>query len=220
MLTTTAQVLKYDGSRLLLQPTDSIGRELRQKQITTVEVRLPDGRTISPKQRRKIWALIRDIDEWAGNYVPEYTRNVLEYNFITTMEYEEWFSLSTVDMTTERLFIDYLVAFCFENDVPTKDTLLHQTDDIGKYLYLCLEHRKCAICNDYAEVHHVDKIGMGRDREKIVHIGLKAIALCHKHHIEAHNDEKGLFNNYHIYGIRLDKYLCECLNLNTKERNS
>lgn len=220
MLITAAQVLKYDGDRLLLQPADDIGRELKQKQITSVELRLPDGRSISPMQRRKIWALITDIDEWAGNFVPEYTRNILEYNFITQMEYEEWFSLSTVDMTTARLFINYLVAFCFENNVPTKDTLLHQTDDIGKYLYLCLEHRKCAICNDYAEVHHVDRIGMGRDREKVVHIGLRAIALCHKHHIEAHDDEKGLFNKYHIYGIRLDKYLCDCLNLNTKERNS
>jgi len=220
MLITTAQVLKYDGDRLLLHPADSIGRELRQKQITTVEVRLPDGRTISPQQRRKIWALITDIDEWAGNFVPEYTRNILEYNFITEMDYEEWFSLSTVDMTTARLFIDYLVAFCFENDVPTKDTLLYQTDDIGRYLYLCLEHRKCAICNKYAEVHHVDRVGMGRDREKIVHIGLRAIALCYNHHMAAHNDEKGLFNKYHIYGIRLDKHLCDCLNLNTKERNS
>lgn len=72
--------------------------------------------------------------------------------------------------------------------------------------------------NDPAEVHHVDKIGMGRDRERMVHIGLRAIALCRKHHEEAHRNEKALFAKYHIYGIRLDKYLCDILRLNTDER--
>lgn len=85
-------------------------------------------------------------------------------------------------------------------------------------MYMCLEHRKCAICNKPAEVHHVDRIGIGRDREKVVHVGLRAIALCREHHNEAHIREKELFEENYIYGIKLDEYLCRCLSLNTKER--
>lgn len=217
MKITTAKILRVAENKILLQPFEDINRELQQKQITTVELRLDDGRTISAEQRRKTWALINDIDDWMGNYLPEVTRSIMETMFIAKMGYE-WFSLSNVDMTTAKEFITFLINFCFENSVPTRDTLLNQTDDIGKYLYMCLEHRKCAICNDKAEVHHVDRVGAGRNRDEIVHIGMRAIALCHKHHMMAHQDEKGLFERYFVYGIKLDKYLCDRLNLNTKER--
>lgn len=213
---TTAKILRYDGSHLLIQPSDKIDRELLQKHIGSVEIRLNDGRSISAEQRKKVFALIRDISLWSG-HEPEYLRQYLTWEFICLNGYE-WFSLSNVDMTTAREYITYLIGFCFNHDVGTKDTLLNQTDDIGKYLYLCLENRKCAICNKYAETHHVDRVGMGMDREKIVHVGLRAIALCREHHIKAHTDEKSLFEDYHIYGIKLDEYLCKCLNLNIKDR--
>lgn len=216
MLITTANIQKCDGRLLLLNTDEDLNRELQQKQITKVELRLDDGRTISIEQRRKIFALVRDIALWSG-HEPEEIRAFLEWDFISRKAYD-WFSLSDVDMTTAKEFINYLITFCFVHNVPTKDTLLHQTDDIGKYLYLCLEHRKCAICNKHAEVHHVDRIGMGRDREKVVHVGLLAIALCREHHEEAHIREKELFEENFIYGIKLDEYLCKRLNLNTKKR--
>lgn len=208
---TTARIRGYDGRYLLVEPIVSIDRELLQKQVDTVELRLDDGRTLSAEQRRKIFAIIRDISLWSG-HSPEYLRQYLTWDFIS-LTGRDWFSLSDVDRTTAREYISYLINFCFHHDVPSKDTLLHQTDDIGRYLYLCLEHCKCAVCNRRAEVHHVDRIGMGRDREQIVHEGLLAIALCREHHEEAHRREKEFFEDNHIYGIRLDAYLCRCLNL-------
>lgn len=213
---TTAKILQFDGTQLLLAPDEKLNREIIQKHIGSVELRLNDGRTISADQRKKIFALIRDISLWSG-HDPEYLRQYMTWDFCSNYG-SEWFSLSDVDMTTAKDFITYLITFCFEWDIPTKDTLLTQTDDIYKYLYLCLEHRKCAICNKHAEVHHVDRVGMGFDREQIVHIGLKAIALCHEHHIEAHERESDLFKEHFIYGIKLDEYLCKCLSLNTKPR--
>lgn len=217
-MTATAKILSYDGKTLLLLPNEDIQRELNQKEIKTVEIRLDDGRRISSDQRKKIFALIRDISLWSG-HEPEYLRRYLTWDFIRKTD-REWFSLSDVDMTTAKEFINDLIGFCFEFDVPTKDTLLFQTDDIGKYLYQCLEHRKCAICNRRAEIHHVDRLGMGADRNEAVHLGMLAAALCREHHIEAHTREKELFKEYFIYGIRLDQYLCERLRLRTKRRGT
>lgn len=216
MLITSAEILRIVDGKLILAPADDVMREIAQKQIHTVELRLDDGRTISAEQRRKIFALVRDIALWSG-HEPEYIRSYLMWDFCLKNSIDD-FSLSDVDMTTARYFITYLIDFCFYHNVLTKDTLLNETDDIGKYLYLCLEHRKCAICNAPAEVHHVDRIGIGRDREKVVHVGLRAIALCRKHHDEAHRREKELFEENYVYGIKLDKYLCDKLNLNTKPR--
>lgn len=208
---TEGRIIEQKGNRLVIECMKPIERELDQKQVSTVEIRLDDGRTISAAQRRKTFAIIRDIALWSG-HEPEYLRGYLEWDFCLNKNVEP-FSLSSVDMSTARDFISYLIEFCFRHSVPTKDTLLNETDDIGKYLYLCLEHRKCAICNRPAQVHHVDRVGMGRNREEIVHVGLRAIALCPEHHLEAHRDERGLFQWHHVYGIRLDEYLCGRLNL-------
>lgn len=35
--------------------------------------------------------------------------------------------------------------------------------------------RKCAVCGRRAELHHVDRVGMGRDRREICHIGMQAL---------------------------------------------
>lgn len=212
---TAADIVTYDGYNLIVRPRDKLGRELQQKQVRTVEVRLIDCRTITAEQRRKIYAVIRDISEWNGDD-PEWLK--VQFKFMFSGDNGiGYFSLSNCEKTVATEFISYLIDFCFYQEIPTRDTLLNLTDDIGKYLYSCLENRKCAVCNKPGEVHHVNRIGMGRDREQIVHEGLKAICLCRQHHIKAHEDENKLFKDNHIYGIKLDKYLCEVLNLRKKE---
>lgn len=210
-MVTTAKIVGYDGRLLTLAPEDSVTRELLQKECREVELRLDDGRSITAVQRKKIFALVREISDWSG-HDPEYIRERMTWDF-RSIDGRPDFSLSDVDRTTAREFIDYLIGFCFQWGVPTRDSLLSRTEDIGRYLYLCLEHRKCAICNARAQVHHVDRIGMGRDREEVVHVGLKAIALCPRHHEQAHKEEAEMFEKWHIYGIPLDEYLCRTLSL-------
>ena len=212
----TAKIVGYDGETLRVKPLVAIDRELLQKQVDIIEIRLTDGREISAEQRRKIFALVRDIADWSGNE-PEYIRKftAFEYRLLNGLEP---FSLSDCDKTTAREYITYLIDFCFNHNVPTRDTLLNRTDDISKYLYSCLEHRRCAVCNDKADVHHVTTVGMGRNRDEIVHIGMEAIALCRKHHQQAHVQGQEFFERYHIYGIKLDEYLCNKLNLRKEHK--
>jgi hypothetical protein len=209
---TTAKILSYDGDTLLIRPSVPIDREMMQKNVGEVELRLTDGREISAEQRRKVFALIRDISVWCG-HDPEYIRAFTTFNHCV-MQGIEPFSLSNCDMSTAKDYISYLIDFCFSHAVPTRDTLLNQTDDINKYLYSCLEHRRCAICNAKADLHHIDAVGIGRNRKEIAHIGLLAAALCREHHQEAHTlGDKTFCEKHHIYGIKLDEYLCKKLNL-------
>lgn len=209
---TTAKIIAYDGDTLLIRPTVPVDREMLQKQVDTVELRLNDGRDISAEQRKKVFALVRDIALWSG-HEPEYIRMYTTFNHCLTAGIEP-FSLSNCDMSTARDYISYLIDFCFMHNVPSRDTLLNQTDDIGRYLYCCIEHRRCAVCNAKADLHHVNAVGAGRDRGRISHVGLEALALCRVHHTEAHTmGDKEFCDKYHIYGIKLDEYLCEKLNL-------
>ena len=57
----TAKIEKLEDGKLVLKPDTDISRFVEQKRPRRVEVRLDDGRTISVDQRRKIFAIIRDI---------------------------------------------------------------------------------------------------------------------------------------------------------------
>lgn len=215
-MTTTAKIVDYDGRLLTLEPDRPLLRELLQKETVAVELRLDDGRTISAAQRKKVFALIRDISLWSG-HEPEYLRQLFTWDF-RCQSGAGAFSLSDVDMTTAREFITYLIEFCMAHNVPTRRPLLEYADDTRRYLYQCLAHRKCAVCNAPAQVHHVDRVGMGRDRRHIGHLGLRAIALCQKHHMEAHGQGGAFFEKYHVQGIPLDAYLCQRLGLPTSHK--
>ena len=129
---------------------------------------------------------------------------------------EEGFSLGSCTITTAREYITYLIDFCLRNEVPCMDLLLNRTDDIGRYLYLCLKYRRCAICGRRADFHHCEgsRPGMGADREELPSLGILGMALCRVHHGECHTIGESTFNQkYHVYGTKLDKHLCECLGL-------
>ena len=121
----------------------------------------------------------------------------------------EEFSLADCTMETATAFINYLIDFCFFENIGTTDTMLNRTDDIGHYLYSCLVNRKCCICNGKGEIHHCEgsRVGMGFDRNKISNVGRRAICLCRKHHNQAHQSEREFFEKYRVYGIKLDEYL-------------
>jgi len=212
----TAKIADYDGERLTLLPDFPVTEELIRKKAQRVEIRIVDGREITADQRKKIFATIRDIAVWSG-HEPEEIRGRLTWDFCLSQDGMDPFSLSGVDRTVAGAFIGYLIKFCLSWDVPTKAPLMEYCEDVEHYLWHCLYYRKCAVCGQAAEVHHVDRIGMGRDRERIVHEGLKAVALCRRHHDKAHSDQKRLFEQYHIHGIPLDKRLCARLRLQKED---
>lgn len=169
------------------------------------EMRIDDGRRISSDQRKKIYALIKDIADHTGHH-PEYLKEHMKYEFMLK-EDRDYFSLSSVDMTTARYFIDSVLEFCFEWDIPLSYKTNELAKEVGNYLYLCLKFRKCAVCGKKnAHIHHVDAVGSGRNRNEVDHTKLRLIALCAEHHQETHTIGWQTFNaKYKVDGIRLNE---------------
>lgn len=212
MLEAVGEIYKVkDGRAIIIADIDPYKAE--RQEIKSCTVRYDDGRHISADQRKKIYAIISDIALYTGN-APEMEKALQKYFYIERYGVE-YFSLSNCSVSEAREFINYLIDFCFENNIGTRDTLLNRTDDIGRYLYSCLINRKCAVCNQKAEIHHCEgsRVGMGFDRRRVNNIGRYAIALCRKCHSIAHNDEYGFFEKNHIYGIKLDAYAVRRLGL-------
>ena len=212
---TVGYISDYDGESLTVIVPYTDDRKLLKQGITECEVTLTDGRSISAAQRKKAYATIADIAAYSGD-VPEYVKEHLKWLFCMENGIDG-FSLSDCDMSTAREFISYVLEFAILWGVPLSDSALKRTDDIGRYLYFCLENRVCAVCGKRADVHHVDCVGLGRDRKTIIHTGMRAEALCREHHGECHTIGQATFDEkYHIYGIKLDEWLCGKLGLNTK----
>lgn len=192
-----------------------------------VEIILPDGRRISPEQRRKCYALIGEIAEYVDGVrnaeTIEDTKQVMKWDFILKrMESQErqLFSLSSCDMSTAREFITYLIEFIIKNDIPTKVPLIEQCEDIGKYIYACMINKRCCICGKPADLHHVQSVGSQGYRDKINHIGLEALPLCREHHTESHaKGQIEFMKQYHLEPIKIDKKIAKIYKLNTRKKD-
>lgn len=105
-------------------------------------------------------------------------------------------------MDTAREFINTILEFALENGIPLSDLGVNRTDDINRYLYMCLKTRKCAVCGKNGEIHHWDAIGMGKDRKKYDDSRNRKICLCRTHHTECHIiGEEAFEDKYKVYGI-------------------
>lgn len=173
-----------------------------------IEIHINDGRTITAAQRKKIFAIMRDIAKHVCDE-PEQLRHILMYYYCEEKDALP-FSLSSGSVTDARNFITFLLETTMRYDIPLSASGIERTDDIDAYLYLCIKYRKCAITGQSnAEIHHCNGsvVGMGMNRRKVDHRKRELIALSHDWHRRVHKQgEKAIFKKYKIYGIKLDEY--------------
>lgn len=213
---------REDGTILISATIPNLDVALK-RQYSDVEIGIDDGRKITPEQRRKTYALINEIAEWQGEF-PETVKQFFKMDFVLNrlkqME-RTMFSLSNCSVTTAREFINFLVDFIITHDVPTRIPLIENVEDIGRYVYAVTAAKKCAVCGRPGELHHVDKIGMGRNRDEVYQIGMNVMCLCREHHTETHTiGEKSFLDKYHLEPVILDDNLAKIYTLTKKNRGS
>ena len=187
---------------------------------SVVGVELVDKRHISADQRKKAYVLISYIAAWWGYTPLEAMKEMLKLMFVGEAEtLRRTFSLSDCDMTTARLFITYLIDFCILHGVDVGEPLYQLSEDIPRYVWACLMNKRCAVCGRKAELHHVDAVGMGRNRKEICHIGMRALPLCREHHTEIHAvGREDFLKRYFLGPVRIDERIAKVYRLNTKHR--
>ena len=153
---------------------------------------------ITPKQNSKINMILEDISRETG-YTFQEIKQILEEKF------KKGYSTYSSSRAEASEFITFLIDFVFYVDAPLRVRAANLVDDIEQYLFVCLKNKKCAVCGSAAEIHHWDAIGMGMDRRYVDDSKLRKVALCRKHHTEAHTIGREAFKQkYRIYGIIYD----------------
>ncbi|WP_194747640.1 putative HNHc nuclease [Staphylococcus chromogenes] len=170
-----------------------------------VDVNVVDLFQITGKQRRKIFALVKDIEEYTGQPM-DYMRHMFIEYVRTYYGYDKRISLSDCTRTQANQVIETILDWVFHNDVP----LNYKTSDLLKqdksFLYWSTVNRNCVICGKtHSDLAHRYAVGRGRDRTKINHYGNQVLALCREHHTEQHNIGMDSFNDkYHLHDSWVD----------------
>ena len=210
----TGNILSVDNDVLTIRVCADAQTWVWDHNAKTVEVRIDDGRSITADQRKKIYACMRDIAEWMGD-MPDTVKAFFKWSFCGNYERED-FSLSDVDRETAGEFLSYLIDFCIQNGVPCSDPLWDRCDDIERYMYACVMTRTCCITGKKnAQIHHVDRIGMGRNRETICQVGMRVVPLSADLHTMIHysGGEDEFYKKHHIVPIALTEKMCNRLKL-------
>lgn len=221
--TVKGRIVGYDErtGELLIRARYDDWLTMTRREFKECLVQPIDSRPLSDKQRRACYALLREISDYTG-MGREQTKELMKLKFLAE-ELQETadsiFSLSNAPMSLVCAFQRFLVRFILDWDIPCNFPLLNFVDDVQDYVYSCLVNKKCCVCGARADLHHVDHVGMGRDRREIVHEGMKALPLCREHHTEAHAIGQDSFKQkYHLNdGIEIDKTIAKIYKLKTRK---
>lgn len=162
-------------------------------------IRMVDERNMTRDQNAMIHGLFNDIALFTG-YPPEYIKELMKAMF-SAYKGIETFSMANYEISQVFAghFIEYILEFCFEQQIPFKYQKFHLGSDITRILFIYLKYRACFVCGkEHADIAHVEAVGAGRNRKKIDHSQHRFMALCRDHHGEQHQIGIETFMTKHI----------------------
>lgn len=164
--------------------------QIATKKFGTMEFMVFDSDTLTNRQRKLLYALFKEFADYAGEE-EEFIKQRFKELFCASREYDaEYFSLSNIPKNLASDFIEFVLEEFYMHGIPISKKLYYsELGQIEKKNYLDVLYKKCACCGsaENIELHHVDQIGIGHDRDTVEHIGRRVLALCSKHHKTAHS---------------------------------
>lgn len=158
---------------------------------------------ITDEQRKKIYALCKDISNYYGNGEEDAKTQMKEHYCLITERPP--FSLADCSKEEAGKFLEYLLDFCMSNGIALSQKPGDILTDLQLAQKMCIEKKICCICGKPGEIHHYDAIGLSHRRgNEEDETTLRKMCLCRQHHTEAHNMGKEDFCNlYHIEPVLL-----------------
>ena len=186
-----------------------------------------DENGVSAQQRKFAFALLHDIwlSQKGGYWVQEV--ETLRRHFYAAYEYYNGldfgdFSLSNGKgtKTDTNQFINMLLDYAAIHDISLSVKPLNELEpqEIARWEYRCLMEKMCVVCGKKpSDLHHLDTIGSGRNRQHTNHLGHRAVQICREHHNLAHSlGIETFMQRFKINGIKIDEKIAMAHRLNIK----
>lgn len=217
------KLVQLSGNKITLELDDAANIKrigtLSDGAVPTVEVDVKDARQITAAQRKFIFALCKDCDDWTGfdrGYMRQFFKDQYEFYY----GYEN-FSLSNCSEEEATIFINMILDFVFKHQIPLPKGIQINLIPANQqhYFYLCLKYRICCISGEpHAEIAHYNAVG-NRKRKTVDHRKLLLMSLSHKYHMEQHQiGIKEFMKKYVVTPIYLDTETVIELGLMTRKQ--
>lgn len=219
----TGKLVNISGSKVTIELSDEIDvsqlTKLSDGKRPRLEVFIDDGRSISVDQRKKIFAMLHEMAEHTGYSLRE-MEELMKYRYICQLEHPQWFSMADCSMTIATEFLAFIIDFCIKQDIPFKTKVIDEIQNDYRLVHECLLHRICVVCGKpHADIHHIDTVGRGFNRNKINHVGKKVLPLCRNCHQQFHSmGAITFFQQNKIIPIKLTEDDVISLNLESKKQ--
>lgn len=163
------------------------------------DVTVPDNKLISTDQRKKIFAMCRDIELYWGEPV-----EALRQRFQSELEIMNGYERISLRDCTRKIaseLIELIIAFMFHHQVPMRVETSKLLQGDKAMLYWATVNRNCVICGtSNSDLAHYETVGRGMNRKTMDHHGKHVLALCRRHHNEQHNiGVKSFDEKYHLH---------------------
>lgn len=174
---------------------------------------VPNLKDITPQQRKAVYAMFDDMGKHLG-YSKEEIKNILKIKY-TGATGNKPFSLSNMGREEATEFIHFCIDICLAMNIPIQLSTYQSIDKDDYVIKQLLLHRQCIIDGKRADIHHLDTVGMGNNRNKIDNSQKELLPLCRTHHSEYHtigHDE--FMHKYHLtHGVKLSKEELKKINI-------
>lgn len=167
--------------------------ELVMGEVLEVNIEVVDKRKISNNQRALIFAICKDIENYTGT-----ESEIVRYS---AMEHCNVKSLRMCSVAQANKIISELIDFILINQIPislkTRNSEAFSFEE--KHMYMLILSRTCIITGKRADIHHIDRIGLGGNRQTMSHIGKRVLPLCREKHNEIHEiGDEAFMKKYNI----------------------
>jgi hypothetical protein len=186
-----------------------------------------DENGVSAQQRKFAFALLHDIwwSQVGGLWIetPETVKQhfYAMYEYYNSLDFGE-FSLSAAKgtKTDTNQFINMLLDYAAIHDISLSVKPLNELEpqEIARWEYRCLMEKMCVVCGKKpSDLHHLDTVGSGMNRQHTNHLGHRAVQLCREHHNFAHSlGIETFMQRFKINGIKIDEKIALAHGLNIK----
>ena len=186
-----------------------------------------DENGVSAQQRKFAFALLHDIwwSQVGGLWIetPETVKQhfYAMYEYYNSLDFGE-FSLSAAKgtETDTNQFINMLLDYAAIHDISLSVKPLNELEpqEIARWEYRCLMEKMCVVCGKKpSDLHHLDTVGSGVNRQHTNHLGHRAVQLCREHHNLAHSlGIETFMQRFKINGIKIDEKIALAHGLNMR----
>ena len=199
----TGKLIQRKGDKGYIEIDNVNWLEVNKKATGRIVVEIEERDKISDQQRKLLYALWRDYEEYTGTPL-DAVEAWFKYNYMLEHDLDHLPSLSrgamTKDMATD--FITYTLEYYLNNGIPFAQQDWYKGADIDRVCYAMLMNRICFACGkEKSDVHHLNgsTIGMGGNRNKVNHVGRLVVCLCRKHHGTMHQVGEKEYMDKHVF---------------------